>query len=75
MTSIGIKEARQNLRELIERVERGALITITRQGKAVAQLPALRANRRTLCQSAPLNRLIQQHLAHTRCPASRTRHI
>ncbi len=33
MTSIGIKEARQNLRELIERVERGELITITARAR------------------------------------------
>lgn len=38
MKNISIKEARQNLRELITQVEHGEQITITRQGKAVAQL-------------------------------------
>lgn len=43
MRHIGIKEVRQNLRELIERVEHGERVVITRQGQAVAQLvPALR---------------------------------
>ena len=38
MRHVGIKEARQNLRELIERVEHGEQVVITRQGHAVAQL-------------------------------------
>lgn len=45
---IGIKEARQNLRNLIARVERGEQITITRQGKAVAQLTPPRKVRKVL---------------------------
>jgi len=48
MKQIGIKEARQNLRQLIEQVEHGEHITITRQGKAVAQLSPPRKMRKTL---------------------------
>ncbi|HET7921589.1 MAG TPA: type II toxin-antitoxin system prevent-host-death family antitoxin [Gammaproteobacteria bacterium] len=47
MKQIGIKEARQNLRGLIARVELGEHILITRQGKAVAQLgPARKLHRK-----------------------------
>jgi len=38
MKHIGIKEARQHLRELIEQVEHGESVVITRQGQMVAQL-------------------------------------
>jgi len=46
MRHIDIKEVRQNLRELIERVEHGERVVITRQGQAVAQLvPPLRQSK------------------------------
>ena len=48
MNYISIKEARQNLRSLISRVERGEQITITRQGKAFAQLAPARKTRKVL---------------------------
>jgi prevent-host-death family protein len=38
MKQVGIKQARQQLPDLIDRVEAGEEIVITRQGKAVAQL-------------------------------------
>jgi len=41
MKQIGIKQARQQLPALIDQVEAGAEIIITRQGKAVAQLVAV----------------------------------
>jgi prevent-host-death family protein len=40
MKQIGIKQARQQLPDLIDRVEAGEQIVITRLGKAVAQLVA-----------------------------------
>lgn len=56
MKSIGIKEARQNLRELIVQVEHGEHITITRQGKAVAQLAPPRKIRKILPPLAEFRR-------------------
>lgn len=56
MKNIGIKEARQNLRELIEQVEHGEHITITRQGKAVAQLASPRKTRKALPALAEFRR-------------------
>ncbi|WP_298135447.1 type II toxin-antitoxin system Phd/YefM family antitoxin [Acidiferrobacter sp.] len=38
MKQVGIKEARQHLPDLIDQVEAGEEILITRQGKAVAKL-------------------------------------
>ncbi len=38
MKHIGIKQARQQLPDLIDRVEAGEEITISRQGRAVARL-------------------------------------
>ncbi len=38
MKHVGIKQARQNLPDLIDQVEAGEEILITRQGKAVAKL-------------------------------------
>jgi len=40
MKHVGIKQARQHLPDLIDQVEAGAEIMITRQGKAVAKLVA-----------------------------------
>jgi prevent-host-death family protein len=40
MKHVGIKQARQQLPDLIDQVEAGEEIIITRQGKAVAQLVA-----------------------------------
>ncbi|HEY8051911.1 MAG TPA: type II toxin-antitoxin system prevent-host-death family antitoxin [Steroidobacteraceae bacterium] len=40
MKHIGIKQARQELPDLIDRAEAGEEIVITRQGKAVAKLVA-----------------------------------
>jgi prevent-host-death family protein len=38
MTSVGVYEAKTQLAKLIERVERGESVTITRHGKPVAKL-------------------------------------
>lgn len=38
MTEIALYEAKNRLSELIERVQRGEVIAITRRGKVVAQL-------------------------------------
>lgn len=40
MKHVGIKQARQELPDLIDRAEAGEEIVITRQGKAVARLVA-----------------------------------
>jgi prevent-host-death family protein len=58
MKHVGIKQAREELPELVHRAEAGEEIVITRQGKAVARLvgaarapkalPTLREFRRTL---------------------------
>jgi prevent-host-death family protein len=40
MKQVGIKQARQELPDLIDRAEAGEEIIITRQGKAVARLVA-----------------------------------
>ncbi len=41
MKQVGIKQARQTLPDLIDRVEAGEEFVITRQGKAVAQLVSI----------------------------------
>lgn len=38
MTEVGVFEAKNKLSELLDRVERGERVTITRRGKAVARL-------------------------------------
>jgi prevent-host-death family protein len=48
MKQVGIKQARQQLPDLIHRVEAGEEITITRQGIAVAQLVASPKSVKTL---------------------------
>lgn len=48
MGYVGITKACRDLRSLIARVERGEQITITRQGKAVAQLTPPRKARKVL---------------------------
>ena len=46
MTTVGAYEAKTHLPELLQRVERGETITITRHGREVARLvPAPRAPR------------------------------
>jgi antitoxin (DNA-binding transcriptional repressor) of toxin-antitoxin stability system len=41
MTEVALYEAKNRLSELIERVQRGEVIAITRRGKGVAQLALL----------------------------------
>lgn len=38
MTEINVKEARQRFRELLDRVEQGEEVIVTRHGEAVARL-------------------------------------
>lgn len=42
MTTVGSFEAKTKLAELLDRVEAGEVVTITRRGRAVAQLVPLR---------------------------------
>lgn len=44
MERIGVYEAKPRLSELIEQAEKGAEVTITRHGKAVAKLVPVRAD-------------------------------
>jgi prevent-host-death family protein len=46
MESISLADAKAHLSELIDQVEGGASITITRRGKAVAQLTAVKQARK-----------------------------
>jgi prevent-host-death family protein len=45
MLEINVKEARSKLSELLNRVEKGQEITITRRGKKVARLVSTRAGK------------------------------
>jgi prevent-host-death family protein len=56
MKHIGVKQARQQLPELIDRVEAGEEIVITRQGKPVAQLVAAPKTSRPLPPLAEFRR-------------------
>jgi prevent-host-death family protein len=48
MRHVGIKQARQELPELIDRAEAGEEVVITRQGKPVAKLVAAPKTRKPL---------------------------
>jgi len=48
MKHVGIKQARQELPDLIDRAEAGEEVIITRQGKPVAKLVAAPKNRKPL---------------------------
>jgi prevent-host-death family protein len=48
MKHVGIKQARQDLPDLIDRAEAGEEIVITRQGRPVAKLVAAPKDRRPL---------------------------
>jgi prevent-host-death family protein len=48
MKQVGVYEAKTQLPRLLDSVERGETITITRHGKAVARLVPVRANRMTV---------------------------
>jgi prevent-host-death family protein len=71
MKNVGIKEARQNLPGLIDQVEAGEEIIITRSGKAVAklvpapiirrELPSLTAFRQSIGTiGTPSSRLLRE---------------
>lgn len=47
MKQVGVYEAKTQLPRLLDSVERGETITITRHGKPVARLIPVRANRMT----------------------------
>ena len=47
MTEVGLFEAKTHLSRLVERVERGEEITLTRNGKPVARLTAVEPPRRS----------------------------
>ena len=46
MKTVGIFDAKTHLSALVEQVERGEEVTITRHGRAVARLKAFRKGRR-----------------------------
>lgn len=48
MATVGIKEARENLRSLIERVSAGVEIVLVRRGREVARLVPPKSGRRRL---------------------------
>ncbi len=48
MLEINVKEVRSNLSALLERVERGEEIVITRHGKKIARLISANKTRKTL---------------------------
>jgi prevent-host-death family protein len=51
MKTVGVYEAKTHLAHLLDEVERGETITITRHGKAVAQLaPVAPAQRRPMAE-------------------------
>jgi len=56
MKHIGIKQARQELPNLIDRAEAGEEVIITRQGKPVARLVAAQKNRKPLPSLAEFRR-------------------
>ena len=56
MKQVGIKQARQELPALIDQVEAGEGILITRQGKVVAQLVAVPRSLRPLPSLAEFRR-------------------
>jgi prevent-host-death family protein len=67
MKHVGIKQARQELPNLIDRAEAGEEIVITRQGKAVAKLvPAPKA-----VKTLPSLTEFRQGLGHAGTPAVR----
>jgi prevent-host-death family protein len=56
MKHVGIKQARQELPDLIDRAEAGEEIIITRQGKAVARIVAAPKPQRALPSLATFRR-------------------
>ncbi|HEX5368948.1 MAG TPA: type II toxin-antitoxin system prevent-host-death family antitoxin [Dehalococcoidia bacterium] len=48
MKQVGVYEAKTQLPRLLDSVEKGEVITITRHGKPVARLVPVRANRMTV---------------------------
>ena len=58
MKHVGIKQARQELPDLIDRAEAGEEIMITRQGKPVAKLVAAPKNLKALPSLAQFRREI-----------------
>ena len=60
MKHIGIKQARQQLPALIDQVEAGAGVIITRQGKAVARLIAVSKTPKPLPSLAEFRRGLDQ---------------
>ena len=52
METIGVYEAKTHLAQLLERVENGERLTITRHGKPVAQLIPVTADRQRARQAA-----------------------
>jgi prevent-host-death family protein len=69
MTSVTLTDARTHLSALVERALRGEVVTITRRGKAVAQLLGLNSPRRPVDVEAL--RALTESMATPGKPASR----
>lgn len=66
MTSVGAFEAKTHLSALLDRVERGEEVTITRHGKAVARLvPAVEFDRAAAKAAVDRIRAGREELART----------
>lgn len=48
MTEVSVAEAKANLSKILDRVEAGELVTITRRGRAIASLSAIRKVRKPI---------------------------
>jgi len=51
MKQVGVYEAKTQLPRLLDEVERGESVTITRHGRPVARLVPLRGRRRTVAET------------------------
>lgn len=66
MNAISLADAKAHLSELVQRIEAGESIDITRRGKAVARLTAVVKPRR------PINAALLQSLAAAMTPQSQS---
>jgi prevent-host-death family protein len=60
MKQVGVYEAKTQLPRLLDSVERGEVITITRHGKPIARLVPVRPNRKTVVEAVERMRAFRQ---------------
>jgi prevent-host-death family protein len=60
MLAVGAFEAKNRLSELLDRVERGEEVTITRRGRPVARLMRLSRRRDSASALAALQRIVER---------------